>query len=162
MTPSSPIDILNAFQRTVEAPVNVERLARDLGLLVIRENLQSDFAGMIIRDRKRPAPSGYTVYINARDNPKRQRFTLAHEIAHYILHRDLIGDGITDDALYRSSLGEWYERQANRMAADILMPAKLVKAYYRRGNVAIAPLAKQFDVSPDAMRIRFEELKLGP
>jgi Zn-dependent peptidase ImmA (M78 family) len=113
---------------------------------------------MIIRDHRGFSPAGYTIHVNADDNPARQRFTIAHEIAHYVLHRDLIGDGITDDPLYRSSLGEWYERQANKMAADILMPPKLVRAMYRSGTVSLAPLARAFEVSVDAMRIRLEEL----
>jgi hypothetical protein len=37
-------------------------------------------------------------------------------------HRDLIGDGLIDDGMYRSKLGGDYERQANRFAAEILMP----------------------------------------
>jgi Zn-dependent peptidase ImmA (M78 family) len=157
--PLSPIEILNRSQPDT-APVDVERLAAELGLDIVRQRLSDDIAGMIIRDRKRSPESGYTIYINSGDNPRRQRFTLAHEIAHYVLHRDLIGDGVSDSALYRSKLGEWYERQANRMAADILMPVKLVRKYYETQK-GIAPLAQIFDVSPDAMRIRLEELRLG-
>jgi Zn-dependent peptidase ImmA (M78 family) len=33
-------------------------------------------------------------------HPNRQRFTLAHEIAHYVLHRDLVENGIVDDTMY--------------------------------------------------------------
>jgi hypothetical protein len=155
----SPIEILNAH-RPDRPPVDVDQLATTLGLIVIRQrDLGSDIAGMIIRDRRRLSPSGFTIHVNAADNARRQRFTVAHEIGHYVLHRDLIGDGVTDDALYRSSLGAWYERQANRMAADVLMPAELVKQYYRRTR-ALAPLADAFDVSVDAMRIRVQELGL--
>lgn len=158
----SPIEILNAH-RPSSPPVNVEELAQALGLMIVRRSgLGPQIAGMIIRDRKLAPPSGFTIHINAEDNPRRQRFTIAHEIAHYVLHRDLIGDGITDDALYRSPLGEWYERQANKMAADILMPPQLLRSLYRRGMVALAQLAGAFDVSVDAMRIRLEEIGLAP
>lgn len=116
---------------------------------------------MIIRDGAGASSAGYTIHVNIEDSPPRQRFTIAHEIAHYILHRDLIGDGITDDPLYRSSLGQWYERQANKMAADILMPHQLVRSVYRGGVRGLAPLARAFDVSMDAMRIRLQELGLG-
>lgn len=164
-TTPSPIEILNA-SRPEAPPVNVEKLARDLGLIVFHvSNLGPDIAGKIMRDARRMAPAGYAIYVNGNDNPRRQRFTIAHEIAHYVLHRDLIGDGITDSAtdgaLYRSSLGDDYERQANRLAADVLMPAQLVRAYYRGGVVSYAQLAEAFDVSIDAIRIRLQELRLG-
>ena len=54
---------------------------------------------------KRKLFSGYAIFVNKGDRYKtRQRFTIAHKIAHFILHREAIGDGIVDDALYRSGL----------------------------------------------------------
>jgi len=157
----SPVEVLNA-NRPVAPPVDVEKLAAQLGLLVYRSDLSTEIAGKIVRETSLLSDySGFAVHINMHDNPRRQRFTLAHEIAHYVLHRDLIGDGVTDDAMYRSKLGDIYERQANRMAADILMPAPLVRSEYRI-QPAIAPLAQAFNVSMDAMAIRVNELRLGP
>lgn len=152
----TPLEILSA-NTPADPPVNVEAIAQQIGLPIYRGNLAPNVAGMIIRDRRHPSPTGFAIHVNANDNPRRQRFTIAHEIAHYILHRDLIGDGITDDVMYRSDLGDMYERQANRMAADILMPAQLVISHYRKVP-AIAPLARAFDVSDGAMRIRLQEL----
>lgn len=155
----SPIEILNArIPKT--PPVKVEEIAADMGLRISKRALGPNVAGMIIKDRLSSA--GFTIYINGDDNVRRQRFTLAHEIAHYVLHRDLIGDGITDNAMYRSSLSDAYERQANRMAADILMPTHLVLSYYKTVTPALAPLADAFDVSVDAMRIRLQEIGVGP
>lgn len=148
-------------RHTEEAPVNVDAIARDLGLTVYHDDrMPADTAGKIVREGGNP--SGYSIYINATDPARRQRFTLAHEIAHYILHRDLIGDGLIDDGMYRSKLGGVYERQANRFAANILMPAALIKGYYRGGMQSLAELGRVFDVSTEAMRIRLGELRLGP
>jgi Zn-dependent peptidase ImmA (M78 family) len=108
-------------------------------------------------------PSGYAIFVNYTHPRGRQRFTIAHEIAHFVLHRDLIGDGVEDDALYRSKLSEWYETQANRMAADILLPAELVRESYSvYGIKSLAGLSTRFDVSGDAIRIRLRELNLAP
>src|SRR6266403_928090 len=157
----SPLEIGNAH-RPSSPPVNLEELAQALGLLIIRRvDLSHQIAAMIIRDRRHHSSSGYAIHGKANDNHRRQRFTIAHETAHYVLHRDLIGDGVTDDALYRSSLGDWYERQANKMAADILMPPQLVISLFKGGMRSLASLAKAFDVSIDAMRIRLEELGLA-
>ncbi|MCV5491602.1 ImmA/IrrE family metallo-endopeptidase, partial [Escherichia coli] len=60
--------------------------------------------------------------MNQHDMQARRRYTLAHEIAHFLLHRHLLRDGITDDVLYRSSQSSQIEAEANRLAADIIMP----------------------------------------
>ena len=100
----------------------------NLGLLVKKQSLGNEIAGQIVRDSWRngnTGRSGFTIYINSDQHPNRQRFTLAHEIAHYILHRDLIEDGLIDDTMYRSSLSNFYETQANRMAADYFNANKI-------------------------------------
>ena len=143
-------------RHTQNAPVNVEAIARDLGLSVyLDRQMPADIAGKIVR-----SPSGYSLYIIAADPTRRRRFTLAHEIAHFVLHRDLIGDDLIDDGMYRSKLGGQYERQANRLSADILMPLGLVRGYYRGGTTSYAELGDIFDVSTDAIRIRLQELNL--
>ena len=153
-----PIEVIAQFTET--APVDVDGLAKALGLRVgLDASLGPEISGKIVKD-PRGGPAGYSIYINANDVPRRQRFTLAHEIAHYVLHRDLIGDGIEDNALYRSKLGEWYERQANRMAADILLPPGLVRRRWASGVKEVSKLADAFNVSEQAMRIRLDELGL--
>lgn len=79
---------------------------------------------------------------------------VAHEVAHHVLHLDSIGDGITDDALYKSGLSNRQEAQANRLAADILMPWKLLDPLLDNGEANITELADIFLVSKSAMSIR--------
>lgn len=64
------------------------------------------------------------------------------------------GDGILDDALYRSGLSSVPEAEANRFAADILMPCHLVSREMRAGADSVEELTKRFGVSPCAMSIR--------
>jgi hypothetical protein len=139
-----------------EPPVNVVPIARDLGLEVYRAHgWPEDQSGVIIKDNG--TPSGYAIFVNAIHPEVRRRFTIAHEIAHFILHRDLIGDGIQDDTLYRSGLSNRVEAQANKLAADILMPRHLIEAVVSAGRVAaddVAGLARIFNVSRGAMSIR--------
>ncbi|MEK4035828.1 ImmA/IrrE family metallo-endopeptidase [Methylocystis sp. IM3] len=147
---------LNAISEyTQSAPVNVSGLAKTLGLRVIDANI-GDASGKIERD----LDGGYLITINARHSETRKRFTLAHEIAHYILHRHLIGDGIVDSALYRSDRGDAVERQANSYAASILMPAPLVDEKWKAGADTPELLAKAFHVSPTVAEIRIKELRL--
>ena len=153
--PPSPAEAMAPFLQT--APVDLNGIASVLGAMVTMDALGPDIAGKIAR-----APKGYIITINNRDVRTRQRFTLAHEIAHLVLHKDLIGDGVEDNVLYRSTkLSDDVERQANRYAADILMPAGVVRRYFKSGQRAISELASIFEVSPEAMRIRLINLGVG-
>src|SRR5215217_1945633 len=108
----------------VEAPVKLSELGKALGLSIKAATLPVGISGEI-----RPSPDHpgrYVIRVNRHDSPERQRFTVAHEIGHYLLHRNQIGNGITDDVLYRSTLTDRREAEANRVAADILMPSHLV------------------------------------
>jgi Zn-dependent peptidase ImmA (M78 family) len=71
-----------------------------------------------------------------------------------MLHKPLIGDELTDDALYRSGLSNGVEMEANAMAADILMPRAEVLRFKRDRDMTSTSMAEKFDVSQSAMDIR--------
>jgi len=143
------------------APVNLCGMADALGLRVFEvDTFQKDEAGRIKRIFDDDEIL-YVIEINDRHSENRKRFTLAHEISHYLLHRDQIGDGITDDALYRSTLSDHIETEANRLAAQLLMPRLLVRTVFKSGVRALADLCKLFKVSDAAMRIRLTQLRLN-
>jgi Zn-dependent peptidase ImmA (M78 family) len=136
-----------------EIPVQTVPLANALGFKVYRvPGWPNELSGMIRKNDD--APGGFDIYVNA-DHPEvRRRFTIAHEIAHAVLHPQLIGDGITDDALYRSGLSNAVEAQANRLAADILMPRDKLKEQVAQGITSVTALAHNFNVSEQSMAIR--------
>lgn len=153
-----PIDlrpILEKHQK--EAPVKLGRLASDLGIEVFKSTLKPGISGLI--EPSATAPSGFCIKINRHEPVNRQRFTLAHEIAHFVLHKYDIGIGLVDDVLYRSRLSDRKEVEANRLASQILMPSELVKQELSRYRFASADekidsLANTFRVSKEAMRIK--------
>ena len=136
-------------------PVPTVPIANELGLEVFKTRpgaWSSNISGLL---RKAPDdPSMFHIYVNGDHHLNRRRFTIAHEIAHFVLHRDLIGDGITEDALYRSGLSNKVEAEANRFAARILMPWHLLGPELRKGITDIEKLAGIFRVSKSAMSIR--------
>lgn len=151
------------------APVPTVAIAEEMGLKVYRSGGWSDnISGMIRRDAKYGGDSGYAIFVNAQHAEVRRRFTIAHEIGHFVLHGTLIGDGVQDDALYRSGLSGTVEAQANKFAADLLMPWHLVNAAVESGLDDIPSLATKFNVSWSAMAIRIgvpyetEERQQGP
>lgn len=144
-------------QFVTERPVRVGELAEKLGLAVIRSPMAPKVSGLIQPSER--AASGFEIRVNKFEVPERQRFTVAHEIAHYLLHRDHIGSGVVDNVLYRSNLTSKKETEANRFAADIIMPVNLVVDELKRlggsrTEDTAQELANLFRVSLPAMRVR--------
>ena len=151
--PSDYQGIINKNQ--TKPPVNPFEIAYNLEIKVYTtDNWSDDISGMIKKDKDLAGKSGYAIFINENHHSNRQRFTLAHEIGHFVLHQGLIGDGIQDDTLYRSKLSGAIESQANKFAADLLMPWNLVNEQVSSGVDNIGDLARIFKVSKSAMSIR--------
>ena len=137
------------------APVNVVRLAKEIGLAVyVTGDWPETVSGMIRKDRKKGGKSGYAVTVNDKHCEARRRFTIAHEIGHFVLHPDLIGDRLGDDILYRSHLSDIRETEANRFAANLLMPTELIEKAATAGVHTIPDFARIFEVSPSTMSVR--------
>lgn len=134
-------------------PIKLGVLSHQLGVNVFRATLPAGISGEI----KKTDEGRYIIRVNRHESKNRQRFTLAHELGHYLLHRDQIGDGIADDALYRSRLSNALEYEANKFAADLLMPSaevhKLLERYKHIDNI-IDYVSKYFGVSNQAAEIR--------
>lgn len=148
-------EIVSRF--TASVPVKVGELATELGLNVIRAPLEPKISGLIQPSAK--APAQFEIRVNKYEIPERQRFTVAHEIAHFLLHRHDIGSGVVDSIMYRSNLTSRKETEANRLAADIVMPAAAVQRELRRlGGVhvpnVVEEMAAIFRVSVPAMKVR--------
>ena len=138
-------------------PVKVGELAQELGLKVTRAPLPPKISGVI--KPSDDAVAGFEIRVNKYESPERQRFTVAHEIAHYLLHRNEIGSGVVDSIMYRSNLTSRKETEANKLAAEIVMPAKAVgreleRLGGRRTDDVVVELAAIFRVSVPAMKIR--------
>ena len=115
-----------------------------------KEDVAKNISGKIVKEG-----DNYVIYYNDSHPLTRQRFTMAHEFAHLLLHKDCIGDGIEDDALYRSTaISSKKEEEANELAAEILMPWHLIVKAQDEGIVSIIKLAERLQVSRHALAIR--------
>lgn len=144
--------MLSTYLGFRKVPIDVVSLANMLGIKVYDAAWPPSVSGKIQRDNVKGGQSGYAIFVNKDHSETRKRFTVAHEIAHYVLHEPFIGDGLFDDALYRSGLPEEKEVQANKMAADILMPWSELQPLI--GTMTPEELAAKFKVSKEAMNIR--------
>ncbi len=143
-------------------PVKLGAMARELGVSVKLSTLQPGISGHILYE-----DDGYIIRINRHEVRERQRYTLAHEIAHFLLHRDEIDKpgGIEDNVLYRSGVPEQKEYEANRMAADLVMPLGAVRKELDAmgpltSEEAIDQMAEVFQVSRAAMEVRLSSMGL--
>lgn len=135
-----------------KAPFDVESLATAIGIRVLHQPMDSSLSGFL-----KKSPDGWVIGVNALHHPRRQRFTIAHELGHYFLHRHK-GE-FTDEAMFRSdaasSPDEW---DANRFASMVLMPAELVGPLLARG-ASIEELANNFGVSNIAASFRLKNMQ---
>jgi len=152
------------------APIPVERIAEQLDLRIVFDDLGEDISGLLVaRD------GSASIAVRRSDAPTRKRFTIAHEIGHFVMrhHRqrnELVHADPHEQVIYRSPRAseglDPIEIQANQFAASLLMPAKLVRQHAERLGLPLTDgdvktLAKSvFEVSEEAMTIRLNGLGL--
>lgn len=149
-------------------PVDVHLAASRLNITVIRNDLEREISGYLFIDGDGPPIIG----VNANHDIRRQRFTIAHELGHFLLHSPRAGKASFVDKSFfvvnrdtQSSLGvDTKEVEANYFAAEILMPALGLYRDVARSAVSdnltvlCKTLANAYHVSPDAMRFRLSNL----
>lgn len=147
--------------KNAEIPININKIIKNQGIKLVPYD-ETGVSGILMIE-KNTATIGYS----RSENVKRQRFTKAHELGHFMLHRGGNFFIDSDFKMYRPSLGgpsnEWQEWEANEFAACILMPEDLVKEEMAKMEIDydedwIETLADKFKVSVSAMSIRISRL----
>jgi Zn-dependent peptidase ImmA (M78 family) len=135
-------------------PVPVEAIAEDyLGLTVTEAELDG-VSGLLY-------PAERAVFLNAAEMPARRRFTLAHELGHWVCQ---CLEGTETPVFCRAEeVGldpavKALEREANVFAAELLMPEDEVRAAWAGDPDACAA---HFGVSGEAMRWRLYSFGLA-
>lgn len=157
---------LLALGDVASAPVDVEQLAtKVLGATVKRASFDGKLSGLVHRGRDGRA----VIAVNADHASVRQRFTIAHEVGHLLLHaqEDLhVDEGIWLRNERSGSATDEREIEANQFAAELLMPTELIREAVGGRNLDLAndedptldDLAKKFQVSRQALSIRLSRL----
>ena len=144
---------------------DIKKLVKKLNLELLYKELGEDVSGLFVM-----SDDGGIISVNKNEsNSKtRQRFTIAHEIGHFLLHSKLkpIFIDKSPKVMFRnseSSSGELYqEREANAFAAALLMPKDLIKDELEKMEADFKnptkQLSKVFSVSEQAMSFRLANL----
>lgn len=151
----------------ITIPIKIEEIAKMRGINILPYPLGDDVSGLLaIQDGK--ATIGY----NQTEPMVRRRFTIAHELGHYELHRDQSNLFVDKQFIYRSEnsgntpVNQIMEKEANAFASAILMPTDHLRKAVQKMDLdladgeAIKELAKMFEVSTTAMSIRIAGLGL--
>ncbi len=146
--PNTSLDIFKLLKN-----LNIEFWTSDM-------NGQSDLSGAIVKEKD----DKFTVYVNSTDSEKRRRFTICHEIGHYISYKcnsyskqEFETNGFIEDnysvlARITGTISP-AEIEANQIAAEILMPEIRFRDLISR-EYSIDEIAELFDVSAQAVKIR--------
>ena len=142
-----------------ELPVPVEAIAGDLLGLRIEESFDIDCSGMLLPAERRIVLNAHERATGRDDAPLRRfRFTVAHEIGHWVCHC-LSGHAPNPEPAYcrpvdlTDAADRALEREANVFAAELLMPEPPVREAWDE-FADVAACAARFDVSPTAMQWR--------
>lgn len=149
-----------------ESPVDVEKITKLLNIELRKRPHDSNtgISGILIRDGNK-----VILGVNSKHHEHRQRFSIAHEIGHFLLHE---GNEVFIDREYKvnfrdnnSSLGtNIQEIEANAFAGLLLIPDEFLQKDLEKYEIDIQDskeieklaktLSKKYNVSPVSMMLR--------
>jgi Zn-dependent peptidase ImmA (M78 family) len=149
------------------SPVPVDKIAKAMGVQLKFSPLDDELSGMIFIKDGTPI-----IGVNALHHSNRQRFTIAHEIGHLVMHRNILENEVHVDKqfkiLMRDGLAatgtDLIEIQANQFAAELLLPSFLLdtllsKEFDIDDEGPLDALAKKFKVSKQMLEYRIRSFR---
>jgi Zn-dependent peptidase ImmA (M78 family) len=165
---SQTSELLAKFQISAP-PVPVDKIAERLGIHVVGQPADDDISGFLLRDRQGKVVIGF----NDKHHINRQRFTIGHEVGHFLLHKgedlhvDETGSGyeVRLRQGHSSEATDVDELEANLFSAELLMPAEFLEADLTElaplclaDDDKIRKLAAKYKVSAQALTLRLTHL----
>ena len=161
---SKEASALIAQHHLSDAPVPIELLAESVGATVVKHNFNKEISGLLLREKGK-----LIIGVDAEQPIQRQRFTIAHEIGHIVLHD--FSDVHVDrnfSVMFRSTMPstahDIFEVEANVFAAELLMPEAFLEADTASMELDIedgrqlSELAGKYQVSVQAITYRLMNL----
>ena len=164
------VELLDRFDIT-KAPVGVVKLAERLGARVVKDPAPDDLSGFLLRNTQKNV---VIIGVNENHSLNRRRFTIGHELGHFLLHK---GEELHVDKRWsgyhlkkrsaESSAGtDIEEMEANLFAAELLMPVSFLDRDLEKlaplslsDEQKIKKLAELYKVSEQALTLRLTYLE---
>ncbi len=167
------IELLESSGYSESEDIDVVSVAKSLGFMVGATDMDEETDGFIIVHEGRQnilgLESDKIIVVNSKRDIVWKRFTIAHELGHFILHYDKERD---KDGLYAhrehvKGKSE-SENEADYFAANLLLPRHIFMAKYKKlqdsnmdANMIIELLARDFMVTSRTVARRIMELELN-
>jgi len=157
---SSAENLISEFCITDPKEIDVEAIAFDRGIEVVYDTLKGCEATLV----------GYGQRAIATVNPSpsrgRQRFSVSHEIGHWLLHRGQSFRCRTDDIELNYTSNNNFEKEADEFASNLLMPRPIflpaIKSTKHLGLSDLQLVANDFQVSLQAIALRLAAIDTLP
>ena len=148
-------DLINHLQtkEKLNFPLDVVAILKLLDIDLVYMEFSEEISGLL----RKQINGKWEIVVNKGHHPNRRRFTIAHEIAHYCLHRKE-KDTFQDETFFRGTAISPQEYAANQFAGELLMPEDVFRKEIKSGRNQIEELANFFGVSALAVRVRAKQL----
>ncbi len=139
-----------------DTPIDLDKVAASLGFVIERFPFPDKLKGRVIID------DGLKVIGVNENHPKTlQRFTIAHELGHYLNgHEHFEKTFIKDETRFYDSYFQ-QEKEADAFAAELLMPKSILEKDLAEHGLDIEKLKEKYQVSEQALWIRLTTLRLA-
>lgn len=140
-------------------PLDIYAVAKNIFHIEIKEDtFDKSVSGFLERIGEK-----WCIFINQNESSLRKRFTIAHELGHFIKHRDkymISGSSIPDLIFFRDNTIDPIEKEANDFAANLLMPKDVFIEKIKSGCNTLDKLSEAFQLSTSAVKYRAYKLGL--
>lgn len=153
---TSPTELIElAKKHSIETtPLDVSALTKLLKIDMQFEPMDGEDSGSLKKCKKTGI---WKMKVNSLHHPNRQRFTIAHELGHYVKHATL-HDEFNDKTFFRDGASNLMETEANVFAAELLMPDAEFNNFIENVSDSVEKIADHFQVSSMAVRVRAKTL----
>ena len=128
-----------------DLPIDANKIAKNLGFEVHDlDSIDDKQSAIILRDAK-------LIGLNKKHHYHRTRFSLGHELGHFLLHHPTEEDCTPDEI-------KVYNQEADEFAAELLVPYALLKQLIKSNSTD--QLSARFRVSRDVIIIRAQQTRL--
>ncbi|WP_083415202.1 ImmA/IrrE family metallo-endopeptidase [Massilia timonae] len=146
------------------APIPVDKLAGLCGATIVYNDFKDEISGLLFRDAGK-----LIIGVASEQSVVRQRFTIAHELGHALLHQiSTVHIDKSFSVMFRSAASstaqDVHEIEANTFAAELLMPESLLKTDLltlkldMEDDEQLSALAERYGVSTQALTYRLLNL----
>lgn len=143
-----------------EPPVPINTILSNYGIKALEVEIDEAIAGLL-------DPGEKAIFVNQRDSIKRKAFTLAYELAFFLMYEKQIEKDPDVAILYRKPIGSSeytaIEKEAIGFAASLLVPSDFLREVIEsHGRIAEPTLLSDiFGVTEEVIKYRMKELKLN-